>query len=313
MNQIIALKLPGIEQGLRYGISYWTGTLGNLLTTHRLKTAHTRRYTANVDISNRLHELWHRLFDVKPEGTTAVPFLYNQSVGTLLYTRVFADLGINFRHLLHVKHETSHVAGVPQYASARQQRLDCGVKQLSRLGEDKALVDVETRIHGACDTLLSVIQDRFLIRKLPVRDLASLRRDPTAVREMLALRRCASALTPQTEGIRHCSMPVPQDMGRLYGQVSGDMNPVHTTKFGARLFGVPRPFLQGLGVRNLAIRHMATMGVPLDHLSLTFASPAYLGQTLRLLFRDGRFEVQDSRQQIVAYGTASASVPSTIE
>jgi acyl dehydratase len=305
MNQAVTLKLPDVEQDLRYGFAYWSATLASLLTTHRLKAPREQRYTADAIISERLSAKWHSLFDVKPEDTDPIPFLYYQSVGTLLYTRIFADLGINFRNLLHVKHETLHLMAPSACASVRRNRLDCGLKHVKRLGKDKALVSLETHIYGPGETPLSVVQDSFLIRKLPSHDLNNLDSDATAVWEMRALRVRAAELDMRTEGTRHCSMSVTPDMGRSYGKVSGDMNPVHTTRLGARLFGLPRPFLQGLGVRNLTIRHLARMGVPLDHLSLTFASPAYLGETLNLIVRDGRFEVQDSRRCIVAHGVAT--------
>lgn len=305
MNQAVTLNLPGVEQGLRYGFAYWSGTLANLLTTHRLKANRVQRYTADAIISDRLSARWHSLFEVKPEDTDPIPFLYYQSVGTLLYTRIFADLGINFRNLLHVKHETRHLMDISACASVRRNRLDCGLKQVNRLGRDKALVSLETSIYGPGDTPLSVVQDSFLIRKLPSHDLNGLDGDAMAVREMRALRTRAAELSAHTEGTRHCSMTVTHDMGRSYGKVSGDMNPVHTTKLGACLFGLPRPFLQGLGVRNLVIRHLIHMRVPLDHLALTFASPAYLGETLNLLVQGRRFEVQGSRRCIVAYGVAS--------
>lgn len=307
MNQAVTLKLPGVEQGLRYGFTYWSGTLANLLTTHRLKAPRVQRYTADAIISDRLSARWHSLFEVKPEAVNTVPFLYYQSVGTLLYTRIFADLGINFRNLLHVKHETRHLTNVSACASVRRNRLDCGLKKVNRLGRDKVLVSLETHIYGPEDTPLSVVRDSFLIRKLPPHDLNNLDSDATAVREMRTLRTRAAELSMHGEETRHCSMAVTHNMGRSYGRVSGDMNPVHTTRLGARLFGLQRPFLQGLGLRNLAIRHLAHMGVPLDHLSLTFASPAYLGETLDLLVRNGRFEVQDSRRGIVAYGVAGRS------
>jgi acyl dehydratase len=39
---------------------------------------------------------------------------------------------------------------------------------------------------------------------------------------------------------------VGKDIGRRYAQVSGDRNPIHTSRIGARLFGFPRPIAHGM-------------------------------------------------------------------
>jgi hypothetical protein len=64
--------------------------------------------------------------------------------------------------------------------------------------------------------------------------------------------------------------------------------------------------LQGLALRNLAMCHLAAMGVPLDRVSLTFANPALLGTLLTLVVQGHRFELQDERHRLVAFGEANA-------
>jgi acyl dehydratase len=180
-----------------------------------------------------------------------VPYLYNQSVGTLLYTRLIADLGINFRHLLHVHHETKHWASVP--------------------GSD--LVRLESgRAH--------------------LRTLAELRRkDPQ--------------LDATQPGSVVGAIRVPANMGKRFGQVSGDFNPVHTTQWAARMFGVKRPFLQGLGLRNAMIRQLALHSRPLVRFSMSFATPAFLDQTLRVVMQGDAFELVDEGGQVVAFGAGN--------
>ena len=65
-----------------------------------------------------------------------------------------------------------------------------------------------------------------------------------------------------------------------------------------------RPVLQQLGLRDMAVRHLADIGVPLGRLSIAFARPAHLGQTLSLVLQGSRFELQDDRRRLVAYGQA---------
>lgn len=306
-GRVRRLQLPAVDQRLRYAGHYWTATLRNLLGEHRLHTGRVGRYAAPVQISERLHQRWHSLFgsDTGPP----VPFIYCQSVGTLLYTRLFGDLGFNFRHLLHLQHATRHVAGPADCARSRRLELTCSLQGAWCLNGGKALIAVRTEIHRPADeggALLAVQDDRFVIRGLPPTDLAVLGCDLQALADLQDLRERRPQLDPQAPGARAVALPLAADLGRRYGRVSGDFNPVHTGSLLARLFGVRRPFLQGLGLRNAVVRELTAWGLPLDQLQISFASPAYLGQTLHLVVHDQRFELVDETGRVVAFGQAGS-------
>jgi hypothetical protein len=298
--QTVTLELPSVEQPLRYAMAYWHGACASLLGPQRLRSDVRQRYSATVDIGPRLVQRWHHLFGDSADA--ARPYLCNQSVGTLLYLRLFRDLGINLRHLLHLRHATVHSAGPAALAAAPRQRLVCGVKRLLRMGEDKALVELQTVVQDDSGRELAVVEDSFLVRQLPRADLASLPGDRGVMRDLLGLRHRQPQLLLSEPGTATRWLKLPRGLGRAYGRISGDMNPVHTSPWLARLFGCRRSFLQGLGVRHLVLRHLAEMGLPLQRLSMTFASPALLGSTLALVVQDGRYELRESGGRLVAYG-----------
>ncbi len=300
--QTIALELPSAEQPLRYAAAYWHGALASLAGPHRLHRGVVQRYCASVDIGAGLVQRWHRLFGEGADTGAGLPYLCNQSVGTLLYLRLFRDLGINLRHLLHLHHATLHSAGASALAAAPRQRLVCGVQRLLRMGEDKALVVLQTLVQDEQGRELAQLEDSFLVRRLPRADVAALPADRSVMRGLVGLRHRQPQLRLSGAGTATRWLKLPRQLGRAYGRVSGDMNPVHTSALLARLFGCRRSFLQGLGVRHLLLRHLAEMGLPLQRLNITFASPALLGSTLALVVQDGRFELRESGGRLVAYG-----------
>ena len=302
------LALPSVSEPWRYAWAYGRKALASVFGAHRLRAPGSRVYHAPVHISPRLALRWRALFDVPARAAASVPLLANQSVGTLLYSQLFADLGINLRHLLHLQHRTLHHASVAVCAKARQQQLTCRVQRVLRLGEDRVLVEVQTLVSAADGSLLSQVEDGFLVRGLPAVDLAGLPSDRGLLRELLGLRRRLPRLSVTDGEARVSAMHVPRQMGLDYGRISGDMNPVHTSRLGAWLFGLKRPFLQGLALRNLVVRHLAELGVAVEHLSLTFASPAYLGQTLLLVVDSDALEVHDANGRLVAFGRSGNTV-----
>lgn len=303
----VALALPSVDEPWRYARTYAKAALGNLLGGHRLHADAARRYAAPVHISERLARRWRAVFDVPARAATCVPLLTNQSVGTLIYAQLFADLGINLRHLLHLRHRTTHTACVAACTRSRQQQLECHVQRVLRLGEDRVLVEVRTLVRDPQGSLLAEIEDGFVVNKLPPADLAGLPSDRALLRELLGLRRRLPNLSTTQGEALVSEMLVPADMGLAYGRLSGDMNPVHTSRLGARLFGLKRPFLQGLGLRNLVVRHLAELGVPTQGLQLTFAKPALLGQALLLVVDGVELEVHDAEGRLVAYGCVAAA------
>jgi len=299
-------KLPSVDEGWRYRAAFWRGRLANLLGGHRLQPARARRHAAVAEISEDLRLRWQRLFDVPAAGAEAVPFLYGHSVGLQLGTRALGDTGVNLRHLLHVRHRTTHVAGTAACAQVRRQHLVCGLRRALRLAADKALIELQTQVHDADGRLLALVDDSFVARRLPASDLGALAIDPTAVAGLDGLRQRRPQLDPGAAGACTRWLPLDADFGRAYGQVSGDFNPAHTGRPRAWLPGPRLPVVQSLGLRDLVARHLTEMGAALDLLSLTFANPARVGRVLCLVVQAPRLELHDERGHLVAYGEARA-------
>jgi hypothetical protein len=305
------VNLPCVSDGWRYAMMYWTGTVHNLAVKHRLRTANVRTYAAPVVVTPALRRKWHELFGVvsadgRPD--TPVPYLYNQSVGTLLYTRIFRDLGINFRHLLHLQHQTTHYAAVEDWIAADRQELHCSLQEAWRLGDGKALIALRIAIHRPRDEggeMLGTVNDRFMIRSVPKDDLAALTSGRSLLRSISGLRKREPQLETTAVGTKVASIALPEDMGRRFGSVSGDYNPVHTTALAARMFGMKRPFVQGLCLRNAMLRELVRAGFPLTRFQMSFANPAYLGQSLQFVMQDGAFEVIDEDRHVIAFGSAT--------
>jgi hypothetical protein len=303
------LSLPSVDSPWRYAWAYGRAALSGLMGGHRMHPAAAGAYTAQVRISARLQRRWRAVFDVPARAVASVPLMANQSVGTLMYARLFADLGLNLRHLLHLHHRSTHHAGVRACTRSSRQQLSCHVQRVLRLSEDRVLVEVHTEVHDADGERLSSIEDGFVVSQLPSADLAGLPSDRVVLRELLGLRRRQPRLSITEGQALVAEMDVPGCMGLAYGRISGDMNPVHTCRLGARLFGVKRPFLQGLGLRNLVVRHLAELGAPVDRLQLTFAAPALLGQHLLLVVDGAEVEVHDAQGRLVAFGSVAACSP----
>lgn len=75
-------------------------------------------------------------------------------------------------------------------------------------------------------------------------------------------------------------------VGRRYAEVSGDANPIHTSRIGARAFGFKRPIAHGMytAARALAALPCPPPSAGLDW-SVTFGSPVFLPARVSLEFQ----------------------------
>ena len=88
---------------------------------------------------------------------------------------------------------------------------------------------------------------------------------------------------PAQPGAAIDSWTLPPSSGRAYARVSGDWNPIHLTRWSARLLGLPAPIIHGMHsvARSCAaIEAAAQRGV--SAMSVRFTAPVPLGSTVTL-------------------------------
>ena len=301
------LKLPSAEQGLAYACRWWAATVPGLLRRHRLQPGRARRYETRFEPRPELGERFADLFDLPdgangPEGP-AYPFLYAQSVISLLQARVLADLGVNRRHVHHLRHRTRLPDGVQPCLDAAQQRIECRLLRAVRVGPTEALVLMETRISDADERTLALVEDGFVVRELQVADAVQADEDDGLRRAVSRMRRRTAEISNTHPEVRMRTLFIARDAGRRFGSVAGERGLAHVSRLGARLMGQRRPFVQSQYLRNLVARELAEWGLEPSNLLLTFTAKAQLGQTLRLLQQGSAFELVDERGRLVAFGS----------
>ena len=306
-DSFVHLSLPSLDQPWHYAWAFASAALTGWRSGHRLHSRAPRHYRSSSQISPRLARRWRALFDVPARAGKLVPMLTHQSTVTLMVAQLFRDLGIRSHQLLHVQHRTAHHADVATCARSQEQELQCHVKRILRMGEDRVFVEVKIQARDNRGQLLCQVDDGYVVGGLPPSDLAGLPSDRNLLRELLGLRRRLPRLSISEGDALVSEMLVEDSMGRSYGLLSGDVSPVHTGRLGAWLLGLKRPVLQELALRHLVVRHLVELGAPVQRLHLTFAAPVALGQSLLLVLSGREFEVQDAQGRLVAFGSNAAA------
>lgn len=301
------LSVPSPRQRGRYALAYWPATLRSLLSPHRFDpSAAPWSYAARFQPRPDEHAHWCQAFGLDATAADGAPFLFSQATGTLLYMRLFADLGLNFRHLMHLRHRATH-RPAPQAARLGGQIVSARVAAAHSLGPRKAVVNIACTVSSEDGLVLLNVQDDFIVRGYRPGQLAALPRHPAPPFE--ALQRPPPRWAPGSAPWQ-TRLDVAADLGQRYGQLSGDANPVHTTAWAARLFGHPKPFLQGLATRSMIVGQLAQAGWQVNRIDLHLCRPVTCGEPV-LLSHDGqRFELANATgTRLLASGRFEAPRP----
>lgn len=301
----VVLDVPAIDQTREYMAAYYASALRNVLRQHRLIIDREfPHYEAPLRIGADERQRWSTLFGVA-HGATWPPFTVHTTVGTLMLMKVVADVGVNFRNLLHLRSEMA--LSPNDIEPGVDYRLRARLADILILRGDRIVLVVDSRLNDASGNLVRGFRDFFVIIKLEAQHVDALRAskgfgrlDATELRDAARRKSKLSSAAP----VRRTAVDIPEDMGMRYGKVSGDLNLVHTTALAARLFGHPRPFIQGLCTANYVLAILSTGSTArMQQFRISFTQPVFTGQRVSVLTTDGEFEVLDGDAKVLAFGS----------
>lgn len=110
----------------------------------------------------------------------------------------------------------------------------------------------------------------------------------------------ASALKADMPLSHQADFSAPEDIGRRYGRVSGDLNPIHLSALSARLFGFRRAIAHGMWTKARALAAlMPREAAAQARVAVEFKTPLYLPARVSLWTacdtRGARFEVRNAK------------------
>ena len=88
---------------------------------------------------------------------------------------------------------------------------------------------------------------------------------------------------------------LPGDLGRRYGAVSGDRNPIHLHALTARAFGFPKPIAHGMWTKARCLAALEARLPDAYTVDVTFKKPIFLPGRVTFAAADGRFVVRSAK------------------
>lgn len=307
----IAVRRADLGNTSAYLARYYLSAVQSVLRRHRLiDSDRFPRFEDRFRFSRAEQARWFALFGVGP-AEPPPPFTYFTTSATMALMQVLSEIGVNFRHLMHLRSEMSFAAQGHVLEPAHDYTCDYRLTDIMALRSDRVAIVCRVEIRDAAERLMLVSREFFIIRNLEPGYVRGLRRSGRRARfdgaefQSLSKRQATlpAAQRDDPGAVARVEIAVPDDAGLAYGRVSGDMNMVHTTVLAARLFGHRKPFVQGLFTANHVLHTLTrAAGHPPEAFSITFARKVFVGQAIAILHTASRFEVCDAQDNLLAFG-----------
>lgn len=286
---------------------FYYKTFAGILRRHRLQLpAEPIGFAVNYRFSRKQQQRWFDLYGIGADETANVPFCYSAPFYVLRYCDVFTRLGISYRHVLHLRTEMQYLKPGNWVKPGEEARVRIELEDLAYTSGHRVAVVIASTVDNAAGETLLKSRD-FLFANC-VAD--------AAIAQLKQSRRFSQT---QYDGIQRISkresklhqsaaksepFVIPKDMGRRYGVVSGDFNPIHTSRLLMRCFGYKRLFIQGMCAWNWVAKTLTlVMAKPLADMTMSYCNPMYVGQSIRLLYSGEDFELVDEAGKLLAFGS----------
>ena len=314
----LTMERPEITRKGAYMRRYYAAAIRGVLRRHQLVTAGSfPRYDDTFSFTAEERARWLALFGVT-NPSLPIPFTYFTTSATLALMQIVADVGVNFRHLLHLRSEMQLNPEGRVLAPGEAYRCSYRLRDVVRLRHDRVALMVQSDIVDDAGRLMMMEQDSFIIKNLPPESVEALASSRTLGRhdaaDLVAGGKRGATLAKRRDagdtGVRASHVHVRPDMGVAYGHVSGDMNVVHTSAAAARLFGYRKPFIQGLCTANYVLRTLTeSTGHAPGRLMIAFCRPVNTDSAITIWHTASEFEVCDAKGSLLACGEWDESSP----
>jgi len=97
--------------------------------------------------------------------------------------------------------------------------------------------------------------------------------------------RVRSGVAPEWPEAQTSTWELPGNLGRAYGSIAGDRNPIHLYGWTAKLFGFSRPIIHGVYLLSRALGELGVAGVGTEN-EIVFKRPAALPGVVRFQHRE---------------------------
>lgn len=288
-------------------LRFYGKILQNICKNHRPKLIEIDPFIKAFSLEPGVIEKWQTLFRLSPSSPPAPLTYYLKAIESAEATmNILAQYDLSFMRFFHVK---SSIWINKNYYEAILENKYWGritVSDIFSVSKNRISIILHGSICNSQNQPIFDLKNGFLIKDMHPQDCALFDKIPRYHKhssELFKKLAKKEAVLLKEPGIHSIEIYIPKNMGKLYGSLSGDFNPLHTNYLVARLLERTNPFIQGFCIFNLVIAELfKNKGGNLSKINITFCNKIYEDQIIRLLENGKIYELVDKNNQLLAFG-----------
>lgn len=240
-------------------------------------------------------EKWLSLVDYQASYPQA--FTFSAPAGVWALMRVLEDIGISFSRIMHM---SSRLLLLKKTGFEANQHYSTTVNYLGAIPHSKkaVLIRFQSTVRDVTGHDVMILEDELYVAGLEEEFVSNLKKP-----EQSRPKRPTQSELINKPGADSIQMKIGRSMGQKYGKLSGDLNPLHISNIGAKLFGHRRSFVQGLCTLNLVIAQLGTQWRgSIRSIEIHFVRPVEQPSKPRLLCDLDTFELIDKDGKLLVAG-----------
>lgn len=238
---------------------------------------------------------WMKLLSF--EGQAPQPFTFSAPAGVWALMQVLKEIGISFSRIMHM---SSRLLMLNKEGFKRNQHYSTYVHYLgARPHSSKAvLIRFQSQVKDVTGRDIMTLEDELYVAGLDEAFVSSLSLEAQPIEKRPS--RSQLSNNPMADKI---PLEIGRNMGQKYGKLSGDLNPLHISSIGARLFGHKRSFVQGLCTLNVILARMGEHWKgSVRSMDIQFIRPVEQPSKPTLICTLDQFELVDKEGKLLVSG-----------
>ena len=241
---------------------------------------------------------WHNLFGIS--GIVDSKLSYFWHAPEIGFLTAMNRLGFKYKNVLHLGHKRVYSK---KLSIDEKYDIKMCIDDIVVHSENRIVFLMRTDLFDSTFKLVTSSTDTIFVKNIDNKFLKKLEKSNTFGRSDISM---YQQISKREADLKRYSKIfeyyVPSDMGLAYGRISGDLNPVHTSKVSAKVFGFKRPFLQGVCTANIVMKFLNTICEP-SEFSICFCKPLFLDSHIQICIADSKFEVIDADGKLLSFGS----------
>ena len=284
-------------------INYYYNLIKNLVKPQNIIVKNFKE-TSLVKVDYNTKQAWEKMLNIEPKEAKKVFVAYHSKFVFDSMMKALDHKGINFKNVMHLSTCINFIQDPLTIFANEFVEADFEIQSIKHFNHNRAVLKMKTTLFDIFGNKSSEQLDDVFVKNLSENDLKTIDAENVSYENKKVFTEKYVSTINEENASYTKTVHLGKKFGQKYGNVSGDLNPLHTSQMFAKVAGFKEPFIQGAFWVHFML-HQISKQHKITHLNVYMVKPALLGQDFKLYIKDDLFEIKNEQNKVVCRGDFS--------